>query len=380
MDRSSSTGRSRWTRPSGGRGLPGERHAAGRVRLRQPRALAREGIRRQRGRQDGNHELDPRRLVRRYTPEIVGLVWVATTTTRRSACTRDSAARRSGRVHEASGYATGAGVSRVRGTSSRRDRLGNGLLASPGCPVTRYEAFVSGTEPTEGVLRARRGRRRRMVDLLRSAARDDLRLALALAACGHGRRAGRAARRQSRDALPSASASDRATTEETSALRRSPTIARSPSDPGAGTPSRESSLRVVEEGKGYLIAGSRGSRDALRHGDSHRRTNGFDYYWLGRARLAGGDDPGPSACSRRPSPSSDPTRNGATGRAPSSIAALYLPDLRSCGWCFAPGIRYTSRLRPLRGGAANRLGTGARAHGARQIATAACATRRSSRR
>jgi tetratricopeptide (TPR) repeat protein len=64
-------------------------------------------------------------------------------------------------------------------------------------------------------------------------------------------------------------------------------------DPAAGTPARESSLRVVEEGKGYLIAGQ--SDEAARRFSTATRidpTNGFAYYWLGRARVAEGDRPG----------------------------------------------------------------------------------------
>lgn len=61
-------------------------------------------------------------------------------------------------------------------------------------------------------------------------------------------------------------------------------------DAGAGTPERESSQQVVEEGKGYLIAGR--TAEAERRFERATRidpTNGFAYYWLGRARFEAGD-------------------------------------------------------------------------------------------
>ncbi|MGH7562977.1 MAG: tetratricopeptide repeat protein [Gemmatimonadota bacterium] len=61
-------------------------------------------------------------------------------------------------------------------------------------------------------------------------------------------------------------------------------------DPGAGTPEREASLQVVEEGKGYLITGRTG--EAVRRFERATRidpTNGFAYYYLGRARIELGD-------------------------------------------------------------------------------------------
>lgn len=61
-------------------------------------------------------------------------------------------------------------------------------------------------------------------------------------------------------------------------------------DPGANTPRRGSSLRVMEEGKGYLIAGR--AREAARRFTRAVQidpTNGFAYYYLGRARIASGD-------------------------------------------------------------------------------------------
>jgi predicted Zn-dependent protease len=61
-------------------------------------------------------------------------------------------------------------------------------------------------------------------------------------------------------------------------------------DPGAGTMAREASQRVVEEGKGFLIAGR--PRDAASRFERATRidpTNGFAYYYLGRARAEAGD-------------------------------------------------------------------------------------------
>lgn len=61
-------------------------------------------------------------------------------------------------------------------------------------------------------------------------------------------------------------------------------------DAGAGSPERAASQSLVEEGKGYLIAGQAG--EAERRFDRATRidpTNGFAYYFLGRARVASGD-------------------------------------------------------------------------------------------
>lgn len=64
-------------------------------------------------------------------------------------------------------------------------------------------------------------------------------------------------------------------------------------DPGAGSPTREASQRIVEEGKGYLIA-DRPAEAASRFERAARidPTNGFAYYHLGRARIALGDRAG----------------------------------------------------------------------------------------
>ncbi|MEJ2151609.1 MAG: tetratricopeptide repeat protein [Gemmatimonadota bacterium] len=64
-------------------------------------------------------------------------------------------------------------------------------------------------------------------------------------------------------------------------------------DPGANTMARDASQRVVEEGKGFLIAGR--PTDAASRFERATRidpTNGFAYYYLGRARMAAGDRSG----------------------------------------------------------------------------------------
>jgi hypothetical protein len=133
-----------------------------------------------------------------------------------------------------------------------------------------------------------------VVDLLRRATATFCALALALAACGHGETPGPRSEPVARDA-PSASArpEDPATTAPPPAAREISTDRALSSDPGAGTAARASSLRVVEEGKGYLIAG-RAKEAEARFATATRidGTNGFAYYWLGRARIAAGDGAG----------------------------------------------------------------------------------------
>lgn len=61
-------------------------------------------------------------------------------------------------------------------------------------------------------------------------------------------------------------------------------------DSGSGTASRRASQGTVEEGKGYLIAGQ--PREAARRFERATRidpSNGFAWYWLGRARVELGD-------------------------------------------------------------------------------------------
>ena len=133
-----------------------------------------------------------------------------------------------------------------------------------------------------------------MVDLLRTTLVTSLVLALALAACGHGETPGPRTEPPTREA-PVASASTGSTVEAATppAPREISTDRALSTDPGAGTPERESSLRVVEEGKGYLIAG-RATEAEARFATATRidGTNGFAYYWLGRARVAAGDRSG----------------------------------------------------------------------------------------
>jgi tetratricopeptide (TPR) repeat protein len=133
------------------------------------------------------------------------------------------------------------------------------------------------------------------VDLLRISALAAL--LLALVACGRGREEGprteppvRESPAAVADAEPGA-AGDAAV--ETPAPREISTDTALASDPGAGSPSRESSQRVVEEGKGYMIAGR--TAEAASRFDTASRidpTNGFAWYWLGRARIAAGDRAG----------------------------------------------------------------------------------------
>jgi len=61
-------------------------------------------------------------------------------------------------------------------------------------------------------------------------------------------------------------------------------------DTGAGTPQRKASLSVVEEGRGYLLAGrTREAAERFQRATRMDPTNGFAYYWMGRARIAAGD-------------------------------------------------------------------------------------------
>jgi tetratricopeptide (TPR) repeat protein len=114
-----------------------------------------------------------------------------------------------------------------------------------------------------------------------------LALSLGLSACGHGGEQGPRSEAPAREAPPAPAR------EVPPAPREISTDWAHSSDPGAGTPARESSLRVVEEGKGFLIAGQ--ATEAERRFATATRidpTNGFAYYWLGRARAAAGDRPG----------------------------------------------------------------------------------------
>jgi tetratricopeptide (TPR) repeat protein len=132
-----------------------------------------------------------------------------------------------------------------------------------------------------------------VVDLLRASA-FALAVLLALAACGRGREEGP----RTEPLVRVDPAAVEGTEEEAAAAlppapREISTDTAHADDPGAGTPSRESSQRVVEEGKGYLIAGR--TAEAQSRFETASRidpTNGFAWYWLGRARIAAGDRAG----------------------------------------------------------------------------------------
>lgn len=128
-----------------------------------------------------------------------------------------------------------------------------------------------------------------MVDLL-SARWAALAALVALAACAHGGREESAGE----PPAPRAGEPPAATAEPARpAPREVSTDRANAADPGAGTPQRRSSLGAVEEGKGYLIAGQ--PAVAARRFETATRidpTNGFAWYWLGRARIALGDRSG----------------------------------------------------------------------------------------
>jgi Flp pilus assembly protein TadD len=134
------------------------------------------------------------------------------------------------------------------------------------------------------------------VDLLRTSG-FALALLLVLAACGRGREEGPRTEAPVRESPPGAGDAETAAVGDAAveppAPREISTDTAHASDPGAGTPSRESSQRVVEEGKGYMIAG-RTAEAASRFETASRidPTNGFAWYWLGRARIAAGDRSG----------------------------------------------------------------------------------------
>jgi membrane carboxypeptidase/penicillin-binding protein len=86
-----------------------------------------------------------------YTTEIVALVWVGYDDNSAIGLYGDSAAlpiwvefmKRSGYGDRSPEFPAPRNIVLVEIDPA------TGLLATPGCPVTRYEAFVSGTEPTE---------------------------------------------------------------------------------------------------------------------------------------------------------------------------------------------------------------------------------------
>jgi tetratricopeptide (TPR) repeat protein len=126
------------------------------------------------------------------------------------------------------------------------------------------------------------------VDLLRPLRAAALLAWVALAACG-GAGEGPRTEPPVRSAPPRSEVAreDAATSPESDPLPREiETDASSARDAGAGSPARESSQRVVEEGKGHLIAGQ--PEEAERLFVTATRidpTNGFAWYWLGRARV-----------------------------------------------------------------------------------------------
>lgn len=64
-------------------------------------------------------------------------------------------------------------------------------------------------------------------------------------------------------------------------------------DPGAGTSARSVSQRIVEEGKGHLIAGNLDvAADRFERALRIDPTNGFAYFYLGRTRYETGDRDG----------------------------------------------------------------------------------------
>jgi Flp pilus assembly protein TadD len=108
-------------------------------------------------------------------------------------------------------------------------------------------------------------------------------------ACGGADREPPRTSPERRAAPPEGRAEDATTTAEAEPREISTDTAIA-DDAGAGTPEREASLQVVEEGKGYLIAGR--TAEAERRFDRATRidpTNGFAYYWLGRSRVEAGD-------------------------------------------------------------------------------------------
>lgn len=172
----------------------------------------------------------------------------------------------------------------------RRSRRGGG---DPPAPCAREQAETPQAKPRR--LREAE-RRRRRIDLAPTQPSQSIRhtvlcaaLLLVSAACGG---ADREPPRTAPDRGPAAATADR---DDRSALpeeepREISTDRALAADPGAGTPEREASLRIVEEGKGYLIAGQAGeAARRFEHATRIDPTNGFAYYYLGRARIENGE-------------------------------------------------------------------------------------------
>lgn len=119
-----------------------------------------------------------------------------------------------------------------------------------------------------------------------------LTVAAILGACAHGGDRDEEIEDRPRELGPRASEASESADEEASAApaREIDDDRAIAIDTGAGTPQRRASLRVVEEGKGYLIAGrSREAADRFQRAARMDPSNGFAYYYLGRARIASGD-------------------------------------------------------------------------------------------
>jgi tetratricopeptide (TPR) repeat protein len=117
-------------------------------------------------------------------------------------------------------------------------------------------------------------------------------VAALIAACAHGEDRGEEMEDRPRELGPRTSETSESADEEVGAAppREIDDDRAIAIDTGAGTPQRRASLRVVEEGKGYLIAGrSREAADRFQRATRMDPSNGFAYYYLGRARIASGD-------------------------------------------------------------------------------------------
>lgn len=131
-----------------------------------------------------------------------------------------------------------------------------------------------------------------MVDLLIRSRRSlaligAVSFALGLGSCAHGDE------RRSPSTPPAETADERGRSAREPAPREISSDRAHAADPAAGSPERAASQRLVEEGKGYLIADQpdEAERRFLRAARIDP-TNGFAWYHLGRARLAAGDRAG----------------------------------------------------------------------------------------
>jgi tetratricopeptide (TPR) repeat protein len=134
-----------------------------------------------------------------------------------------------------------------------------------------------------------------VVDLLKMRALSPILFAvLVIAACAHGGR--EEPEDRPREMGPRTEAAEE-TAAESEAEEAAPPPPREIDrdsgvaiDTGAGTPQRRASLAVVEEGRGYLLSGrTREASTRFQRALQIDPTNGFAYYWLGRARIQSGD-------------------------------------------------------------------------------------------